>query len=225
MEPFTVLNGIAAPMPLTNVNTDDIYPASGLNPALRNNPAALRSRDQLGLNAFGVWRWQKDGTPRHDFVLNRPPFDAAQILLAFENFGCGSSREMAVWALVGTGIRCVVAPSFGDIFYGNCFKNGMLPVRLPHETVTALIEMAEAATAADPSAATVSVDLERQLVTAPDDSVHAFDVEPYRRQLLLEGLDEVAATMQRQEQITRFETEYAARRPWVTEVRLGPRPR
>ena len=209
MEPFTVLTAVAAPLPLANVNTDDIFPSPGANPI--RHQGASTGGDQLGKNAFAVLRWNTDGTPREDFVLNRPPFDEAAILLALENFGCGSSREVAVWALLGAGIRCVIAPTFGDIFYSNCCKNGLLPVRLPHDTVLRMISLA-----GDPDGAIVTVALTTQRVTASDGSVHSFDIDPYRRECLLEGLDEIGETLKRHDAIERFESAYDQRRPWVT---------
>jgi len=214
VEPFTVLTSVAAPLPLANVNTDDIFPSPGASPIRPER--ASPSRDRLGKNAFAVLRWRADGTPRPDFVLNRPPYDRAAILLALENFGCGSSREVAVWALLGTGIRCVIAPSFGDIFFSNCCKNGLLPVRLPHDTVVRMIALA-----ADP-ASTVTVDLTTQRVTASDGQVHSFDIDPYRRGCLLEGLDEIDETIKWRDAIERFESAYDDRRPWV--ARSGPPP-
>jgi 3-isopropylmalate/(R)-2-methylmalate dehydratase small subunit len=213
MEAFTVLTSVAAPLPVANVNTDDIFPSPGANPIRQG--AAPTGGDGLGKNAFAALRWNPDGTPRPEFVLNRPPYDQAAILLALENFGCGSSREVAVWALLGTGIRCVIAPTFGDIFYNNCCKNGLLPVRLPHDAVRRLMALAD-----DPGRAMVTVDLTTQRVTASDGAVHAFDIDSYRRGCLLEGLDEIGETLKRREAIEGFEHAYDRRRPWV--ARSGP---
>jgi 3-isopropylmalate/(R)-2-methylmalate dehydratase small subunit len=212
MEPFTTLTGIAAPLPWTDVNTDDIFPAPGASPVARapGGRAAFRDRSTLGPNAFAAHRWNADGTPRTDFVLNRSPFDRARILLAGENFGCGSSREMAVWCLVALGLRCIIAPSFGDIFYGNCTKNGVLPVRLPAEAVQRLTGLAEARPGAE-----LTVDLGACTVTAPDGSVLPFEIGGYHRHLLLHGLDEVAATLERLPEIEAHEQAYLAQRPWL----------
>ncbi|MET0577785.1 MAG: 3-isopropylmalate dehydratase small subunit [Ilumatobacteraceae bacterium] len=208
MQPFVTLTSVAAPLAIANINTDDIFPAPATSPIKLGRAGA--SRDELGKNAFAVWRWNADETPRPEFVLNQPPFDQAAILVTLDNFGCGSSREMAVWTLLGTGIRCVIAPSFGDIFYGNCCKNGLLPVRLGGEDVAALLALVDV-----PGGALVTVDLTAQQVTGPDDSVHRFEIEPYHRTMLLAGLDEIAATLQRADAIEHFEQDYDRRRPWV----------
>jgi len=208
MEPFTILTAVAAPLPLANINTDDIFPSPAANPI--RTGGAPTSGDQMGRNAFAALRWNTDGTPRPDFVLNRAPYDEAAIIVALENFGCGSSREVAVWALLGAGIRCVIAPSFGDIFFNNCCKNGLLPVRLSHDTVVRLMSLA-----GDPARAVVTVDLTTQRVSTSDGDVYSFDIDLYRRGCLLQGLNEVGETLLRRDAIERFESAYDARRPWV----------
>jgi 3-isopropylmalate/(R)-2-methylmalate dehydratase small subunit len=210
MRPFTTLTGIAAPLPWSNVNTDDIWPGPGASPVLKAGRMPLQAPpDQHGPNAFAAVRWNDDLTPKPEFVLNRAPYDRAEILIARDNFGCGSSREMAVWALAAIGFRCVIAPSFGDIFHNNCFPNGVLPVRLPELVVEDLLRQAE-----DPDAR-FTVDLVNLQVTAPDGSVHAFAVGDYQRTMLLEGLDEITATLSRVPEINRAEAAYFARRPWL----------
>jgi 3-isopropylmalate/(R)-2-methylmalate dehydratase small subunit len=211
MESFTVFTAIAAPLFWANVNTDDIYPGPGASPVVRaGRGAVLRERSQMGPNAFAAYRWNDDLSPKPDFILNRPPYDAAGILIARENFGCGSSREMAVWCLHGIGIRAIIAPSFGDIFYNNCFKSGVLPVRLPPADVETLLSAA--ADAADPS---FTVDLEAKIVRAPGGAVFAFDVGDYHRDALLGGLDEIAASLARMPAIEAHERSYYAERPWL----------
>ncbi|TQM11261.1 3-isopropylmalate dehydratase small subunit [Pseudonocardia kunmingensis] len=212
MEPFTVLTAVAAPLPWSDVNTDDIFPGPGVTP-VRHWPSArevLSDRHKMGPNAFAAHRYAEDGTPNPEFVLNRPPYDTAGILIARENFGCGSSREMAVWALVGIGLRCIIAPSFGDIFAGNCVKNGVLPVRLGHDVVERLLT-----TAAERPDGRFTVDLQECTVTAPDDARHAFAIGAYQRDALLNGLDEIAATLSRLPTIDTHEAAYLARRPWL----------
>lgn len=211
MEKFTKLTGIAAPLPWANVNTDDIYPGPAASPVVRaGRGAVLNDRSQMGANAFAAHRWHDDLSPRQDFVLNQPPYDRAQILIARENFGCGSSREMAVWCLQGIGIRSVIAPSFGDIFYGNCFRNGVLPVKLPHEDIEQILALARSAD--DPI---FTVDLEARLVIAPDGSQRPFEVGDYHRHALLEGLDEIAAALARMPLIQAHEQAYHSTRPWL----------
>ncbi len=210
MEQFTSLTAIAAPMPIRDVNTDDIFPLSEASPVYRNRPPGSTDDELMGRNCFAAWRWDDDCNPKPEFVLNRPPYDRARILIADANFGCGSSREMAVWALKGAGLRCVIAPSFGDIFYNNCFKNGLLPVRLA-EAETARL-MALASERAEPE---FTVDLVSKTVSAPDGSVTSFQILEYHRQQLLLGQDEIAASLARMPAIRAFETRYAAERPWL----------
>jgi 3-isopropylmalate/(R)-2-methylmalate dehydratase small subunit len=212
MQPFTQLTAICAPFPQDNVNTDDIYPGPGATPllSLKDIPLADRLRpENMKKNAFSVLRWNPDGSPRPEFVLNQPPFDRAQILLTGANFGCGSSREHAVWCLLATGIRCVIAPSFGDIFYNNCFKNGMLAIRLAPEELAPLQAVANST---DPQ---LTIDLDRQTVTTPAGHVKRFEIDAYKRNCLLKGLDEIGATLEKMPEIEQFESSYLQRRPWL----------
>ena len=198
MQPFTVLTGIAAPLPLANVDTDKIIPARFLKTIARTG---------LGRNLFDTLRYGADGQERPEFVLNQEPWRRAEILIAHENFGCGSSREHAPWALLDFGIRCVIAPSFADIFHNNTFKNGILPVVLPREQCDALMEDAKLG-----GNARVTVDLPRQVVVRPNGEEFAFDVDPFRKHLLLNGLDDIGQTLQRAASIDAYET----RRPdWM----------
>src|SRR5271167_1871151 len=177
MEPFKTLAGVAAPLPMINVDTDMIIPKQFLKTIKRTG---------LGSALFHEMRTRADGSPNPDFVLNKPAYKSAKILVAGANFGCGSSREHAPWALLDFGIRCVIAPSFADIFYNNSFKNGILPIRLPQEQVDQLLE--DAAKGAN---AVLSVDLQTQEITRPDGAKIAFDVEPFRKHCLLNGLDDI----------------------------------
>jgi 3-isopropylmalate/(R)-2-methylmalate dehydratase small subunit len=212
MRTFTSLTAVAAPLPWADVNTDDIFPGPGASPVMRrpDGREVMTDRRKMGANAFAAYRWDDDGQPNPDFILNQPPYDKAGILLARANFGCGSSREMAVWCLDALGIRAVVAPSFGDIFYNNCFKNGMLPVRLPGDHVEHLLRLA--ATSADPR---FTVDLETCLLSAPDGTRYRFEVGEYHRTALLGGLDEIASTLTRLAAVEAHEAAYLARRPWL----------
>ena len=198
MEPFTVVRGAAAPLLLPDVNTDVLAPGHS-------------GRADLGAAAFAPLRYRPDGTDDPAFVLNDPRFRGAPILLAGRNFGCGSSREMAVWALVRLGVRCVIAPSFGDIFAGNCVQNGLLPATLDDATVRSLADAAAGGGAFE-------VDLRTCAVTAPDGRTFAFEVDAAWRARLLEGLDDLGATLQRLQDITAFETADRARRPWVYDL-------
>jgi 3-isopropylmalate/(R)-2-methylmalate dehydratase small subunit len=213
LERFTTVTGIAAPLPWADVNTDDIFPAAAASHVARapGGRDAFRDRTTMGVNAFAAHRWTEDGQPSTDFVLNRSPYDRARILIARENFGCGSSREMAVWCLIGIGLRCIIAPSFGDIFYNNCFNKCLLPVRLPADDVEELSQLAAAS-----GDRAFTVDLETCVITAPDGRRTRFEVGEYQRQALLDGLDEIAATMTRLPAIQAHERAYLARRPWLT---------
>jgi 3-isopropylmalate/(R)-2-methylmalate dehydratase small subunit len=202
MEKFVRLTGAAAPLPMANVDTDMVIPKNYLKTTVREG---------LGRHLFAEMRYDQTGGERTDFVLNQPAYRQAKILIAAENFGCGSSREHAVWALRDFGIRCVIAPSFADIFFNNCFKNGVLPLTLPKETCEQLIDDAERG-----ANATLTVDLEAQELTRPDGERVAFEVEPFRRHRLLAGLDEVGATMTRGNSIDAFEATLAHRQPWRT---------
>ena len=202
MENFSVLTAIAVWYPRANVDTDLI---------IRVERCAKVEKEDLGQYAFEMVRFLPDGSDNPEFPLNSAPFRNAQILIGNVNFGCGSSREMAVWAIAGMGFRCVIAPSFGEIFFGNCFQNGLLPVILPLEAVTALGTALEA----DPTNVRVSVDLERQVVVAPDGTEHAFEIEPLRRKALLEGLDQIGQTRLRDAEIAAFQQQDRLKRPWV----------
>lgn len=200
MEKFTVLKGVAAPLMLANVDTDTI---------IRMERLSRLNRGELGPWAFESLRYLPDGSENPQFLLNQPPWRGASILLAAENFGCGSSRETAVWALWDLGVRCVIAPSFGDIFYGNCFQNGMLPLRLPAAQVEALAAEAKS------GAREISVDLEAQQLLTASGRVLAFDIEPGRRQALLQGLDAIGVTLSYAADIARFQARDRIERPWL----------
>ena len=201
MTPFRKLTGIAAPLRMINVDTDRIIPKQFLKTIRRTG---------LGANLFNDMRFAPDGAEIPDFVLNRAPWRGAEILIAGENFGCGSSREHAPWALLDFGIRCVIAPSFGDIFYNNCFKNGVLPVTLPGETVGALMDRAEQG-----SNARFAVDLEACEVVPPDGAGIGFEIDPFRRHCLLEGLDDIGLTLEKAAAIDAFEAARRIDRPWL----------
>lgn len=203
MNSFTRLRGIAAPLPMINVDTDMIIPKQFLKTVKRSG---------LGAHLFEELRRDPDtGAEIADFVLNRSHWREASILVAGENFGCGSSREHAVWALLDYGIRCVIAPGFADIFHANCFKNGILPIALPKETVAELMADAE-----NPATSTMTVDLEENEIrrSRNDDAVIRFEVDAFRRHCLLNGLDDIGLTMQRAGAIDRFEHAHQARFPW-----------
>lgn len=199
MQKFTRVTGIAAPLMKANIDTDVIIPAKRL---------VGHRRDELGAFAFEAHRYQPDRTDNPEFVLNRPRYRGAKILVAGENFGCGSSRESAVWALAGFGFRCVIAPSFGDIFHSNCFKNGVLPVRLAAGDVAALAAFAEG------GAGLVTVDLEAQQVRAGERR-YGFDVPPLRKEALRSGLDDLGLILRRRDEISRFEQADRVARPWA----------
>ena len=201
MEKFTTLRGVAAPLPMINVDTDMIIPKQFLKTIHRSG---------LGKNLFDEMRYDDNGAEKPDFVLNKPAYREAVILVAGDNFGCGSSREHAPWALLDFGIRCVIAPSFADIFYNNCFKNGMLPITLPQAQVDLLME--DAGRGAN---ATVAVDLEAQAITRPDGGVVAFDIEPFRKHCLLNGLDDIALTLEKTAAVDSFEATQRAAQPWL----------
>lgn len=201
MQAFTKLTGIAAPLPKANVDTDQIIPARFLKSI---------SRLGFGKNLFANFRFKEDGTENPDFVLNQEPYRKAEILIAFENFGCGSSREHAPWALLDFGIRCVIAPDFADIFHNNCFKNGVLPVRLPREICEKLMEDAKMG-----GNARITVDLERQVVVRPNGEEIPFQIDPLRRHLMLNGLDDIGQTMQHAPAIDGFEARQRAAQPWL----------
>jgi len=210
MEPFTRLTAVAAPMPKPNINTDDIYPGPLASAVGRLRPRDFMVRGKMGPNAFAALRWDDALQPRPDFILNRPPYDRAQILVTGPNFGCGSSREMAVWCLEEIGVRCLIGSSFGDIFFNNCFKNGVLPVRLPPAEVEDLLALAS-----DPATAELTVDLEARTIVGADGKVRAFEIADYYREMLLQGLNEIAATRARLDLIEAFEGAYHDQRPWL----------
>ena len=201
MEKFEKLSGIAAPLPLINVDTDMIIPKQFLKTIKRSG---------LGVNLFDEMRYDDNGNEIPDFVLNKPQYREAEILVAGDNFGCGSSREHAPWAIKDFGIRCVIAPSFADIFYNNCFKNGILPIALPSEQVDVLMKDAEKG-----SNARMEIDLEAQTVTTSDGEVIRFEIDQFKKHCLLEGLDDIALTMEKAAAIDNFESQAATARPWV----------
>jgi 3-isopropylmalate/(R)-2-methylmalate dehydratase small subunit len=201
MQAFTTLTGIAAPLPKANVDTDQIIPARFLKAI---------GRSGFGKHLFANFRYNEDGSENPDFVLNQEPYRRAEVLIAFENFGCGSSREHAPWALLDYGIRCVIAPDFADIFHGNCFKNGVLPVRLPRAVCEQLMEDAKLG-----GNARLTIDLERQVVVRPSGEEIRFEVDPLRRHLLLNGLDDIGQTFQRMAAIDAFEAKHRAAQPWL----------
>lgn len=209
MKPFTRLDGTAAPLmdkgkPMSNVDTDMIIPKQFLK---------TTERTGLAKGLFYELKTKPDGSPDPDFVLNRPQYAKASILIAGDNFGCGSSREHAPWALLDQGITCIIAPSFADIFHNNCYKNGILPVRLPAEVCERL-----AAEAGGPNHL-FSVDLENQTVTTPSGEVHPFDVDPGRKANLVAGLDEIGASLTAAPEIDRFEAHRRLTTPWLEPAR------
>lgn len=201
MRKFTSFTGVAAPMPLVNIDTDMIIPKQFLKTI---------NRTGLGVSLFYEMRYDLDGNEIGDFVLNRKPWRTAEIIVAGDNFGCGSSREHAPWSLMDFGIRCVISTSFADIFYNNCFKNGILPVTLPREAVDNLMDFAGSG-----DNARISVDLENQEIKSPDGQTYAFDIDPFKKKCLLEGLDDIALTLEKSEHIARFEDNYKLARPWL----------
>jgi 3-isopropylmalate/(R)-2-methylmalate dehydratase small subunit len=203
MEKFSVLKGVAAPMPLANVDTDMIMPKQFLKTIKRTG---------LGKSVFYDVRYDDNGDERPDFILNRETYRQASILIAGANFGCGSSREHAPWGLADFGIKCVIAPSFADIFYNNCFKNGMLCVTLPQAQVDKLMASAGKGNTAG---AEFTVDLAQQTITAPDGAVMRFDIDPTRKNILVEGLDDIGLTLMQQDQIAAFEVRQDAAQPWL----------
>jgi 3-isopropylmalate/(R)-2-methylmalate dehydratase small subunit len=201
MEKFTTLTGIAAPMRMINIDTDKVIPKQFLKTIRRAG---------LGKYLFNDLRYNEDGAEKPDFVLNQPAYRNSRIIVAGDNFGCGSSREHAPWALQDFGIRCVISTSFADIFYNNCFKNGLLPIRVKPAELDLLLE--DASKGAN---ATLTVDLESQTITRPDGGTIRFEIEPARKHSLLNGLDEIGETMQKGRQIDDFEKKQRARQPWL----------
>ena len=201
MEKFSTLTAVAAYYPRANVDTDLI---------IRVERCAKVEKNGLGKYAFEMARFLADGSDNPEFPLNNGPFRQAQILVGNINFGCGSSREMAVWAIAGMGIRCVIAPSFGEIFFGNCFNNGVLPIRLPEATVNAI-----GAEVAQPAGSTLTVDLEAQCVLTASGARHTFEIEAMRRRMLLEGMDAIALSLTHDKDIAAFQLRDRERRPWL----------
>jgi len=201
MQNFTSLTGVAAPLPMVNIDTDMIIPKQYLKTIRRTG---------LGAHLFDEMRYTPDGQEKPDFVLNKPAWRKASILVAGANFGCGSSREHAPWALLDFGIRCVIAPSFADIFYNNCFKNGILPIILPQEEIDKLLDDARRG-----ANATITVDLEKQEIRGPDGGCITFDMDPFRKNCLLHGLDDIGLTMQKTAKINAFEAQQRAQQPWL----------
>jgi len=201
MDKFTTLTGVAAPLPLRNIDTDMIIPKQFLKTIQRTG---------LGKSLFFEMRFDQEGREVPDFVLNKPAYRAATILVTGENFGCGSSREHAPWALLDFGIRCVIAPDFADIFYNNCFQNGILPIKLPQAEVDKLMDDAQRG-----ANATLTIDLEKQEIRGPDGGVISFDIDPFRKHCLLNGLDNIGLTLEKTQSIEDFEKTVAASRPWL----------
>ena len=201
MDKFTKLTGVAAPLPMINVDTDMIIPKNFLKTIKRTG---------LGTALFAELRYDEQGKEKPDFVLNKPAYRKAQILVAGENFGCGSSREHAPWALLDFGIRCVIAPDFADIFYNNCFKNGILPIRLPKADVDKLMDDANRG-----ANAVVSIDLEAQEIRGPDGGVIKFELDPFRKDCLINGLDDIGLTLKKEKAIDAYEVKAAVGRPWA----------
>jgi 3-isopropylmalate/(R)-2-methylmalate dehydratase small subunit len=201
MDKFTTLEGVAAPLKMINVDTDMIIPKQYLKTIKRTG---------LAKGLFAEKRYRDDGGEQPDFVLNRPAYRAAKILVAGDNFGCGSSREHAPWALLDYGIRAVISTSFGDIFYNNCFKNGILPIKVAPEDLEKLFADAERG-----ANATLTIDLESQEIRGPDGGVIRFDIDPHRKHCLLHGLDDIGLTLEKQPKISAYEEKAKTTRPWV----------
>ena len=204
MEKFTVLEGIAAPIMRINIDTDVIIPSREMKKV---------SKEGLSDGLFSNWRYTEPGGREEnpDFILNQEPYRQASILLSGDNFGCGSSREHAVWAMAEWGIRCIITPGFGNIFYGNCVRNGILPVALDNDTVTDLARQVEA----DPANNLINVNLKNCSVTGPDGNKHSFRIAPADQEMLLEGLDGIAITMRRDDEILAFQERDRLKRPWI----------
>jgi 3-isopropylmalate/(R)-2-methylmalate dehydratase small subunit len=201
MQPFNTLTGVAAALRLINVDTDIIIPKQFLKTVKRSG---------LGVNAFNDIRYNEDGSEKPDFVLNKPEYRNAEILITGENFGCGSSREHAPWAILDFGVKCVIAPSFADIFYNNCFKNGILPIALPQDQIDALMDEAE-----NNPDGLVSIDLENQTITRGNTLSYTFEVDEFRKYCLLNGLDDIGLTLEKRAKITQFEQKRASEQPWA----------
>ncbi len=200
MEKFTKLTGVAAPLKIVNIDTDMIIPKQYLKTIARTG---------LGKGLFSEMRYNEDGSENPDFVLNKPAYRKAQIIVAEDNFGCGSSREHAPWALLDYGIRCIISTSFADIFYNNCFKNGILPITVPKDDLARLMDDAERG-----SNATLTVDLEAQEIRGPDGGVVKFDIDPFRKHCLINGLDDIGLTLVKADKIASYEKKLAGQ-PWA----------
>jgi len=200
MQPFKTLTAIAAPLPMMNVDTDMIIPKQFLRTIKRTG---------LGVNLFNDMRYEESGTPKTDFVLNQKPYDRANILVAGENFGCGSSREHAPWALLDFGLRCVIAPSYADIFYNNCFKNGILPITLPQDQIDEITARITGQPGAE-----ITINLPDQTVQSGN-NVYSFDLDPYRKHCMINGLDDIGLTMQKADQLETYETRLKQERSWI----------
>ena len=201
MEKFEKLAGVAAPMPLVNIDTDMIIPKVFLKTIKRSG---------LGVNLFDEMRYDREGNEKPDFVLNKTQYREAKILVAGDNFGCGSSREHAPWAIADFGIKCVVSTSFADIFYNNCFKNGILPVVLPQDQVDILMKDAEKG-----ANSIIEVDLENQTIASSDGEIFSFEVDSFKKHCLLNGLDDIGLTMEKEDKITAYESKAAQMFPWA----------
>ncbi len=206
MDKFTILTAIAAPMPVANVDTDKIIPARFLKTIKRTG---------LGVHLFYTLRYDAQGNERPEFVLNQEPYRRAEILIAHENFGCGSSREHAPWALLDFGIRCVIAPDFADIFHTNTFKNGVLPIRLPREVCDQLMQDARLG-----DNARLTIDLDRQVVVRPNGEEIRFEIDPFRKHLLLNGLDDIGQTLQHAAAIDGYEARQRQDKSWQPDITL-----
>ena len=204
MEKFDKLSGVAAPMNMINIDTDMIIPKNFLKTIKRSG---------LGQNLFDEMRYDRDGNENPDFVLNKPAYRKAKIIVAGDNFGCGSSREHAPWALLDFGIRCVVSTSFADIFYNNCFKNGILPIKVTKEQLDDLMDDAERG-----SNSTLSIDLESQTIQGPDGGEVKFEIDDFKKHLLLNGLDDIGLTLQKSDKVDSFEEQQNASQPWLAGV-------
>ena len=201
MEKFEKLSGVAAPMPLVNIDTDMIIPKVFLKTIKRSG---------LGVNLFDEMRYDREGNEKTEFVLNKAQYREAKILVAGDNFGCGSSREHAPWAIADFGIKCVISTSFADIFFNNCFKNGILPVVLPQDQVKVLMSDAEKG-----ANSIIEVDLEKQTIASSDGTVFTFDVDPFKKHCLLNGLDDIGLTMEKESDITAYEAKASQLFPWT----------
>lgn len=204
MEKFTTLTGVAAPLNMINVDTDMIIPKQYLKTIKRTG---------LGKNLFAEMRYHEDGSENPDFILNKPAYREARIIVADDNFGCGSSREHAPWALLDFGIRCVISTSFADIFHNNCFKNGILPVTVSREDLDKLMDDAERG-----ANATLTIDLETQTITGPDGGEVSFDLDPFKKECLLNGLDDIGLTLRKEKTIDDFEAKLGSDKPWIPGV-------